>query len=295
MLVLCLEFGIYQKQNYQLVHLISPDKISKLYALNAHKSQYQNQREAMPVDQRGRDALQVGTIQYEGEFATYIQAYSLAQFDPCMSNLRANLMLKSIKPLIKLYENRVNEFFDIVGCERPKMRLLPYAYYINDDNKIRDFLKNEDNLYSKLVVSSDKYVKPLNGLDLINDDLKQSQVHVTHFYANKVNFNAEIDAPHGAWVVYADSFHNGWKAFEGKKEIPIYKAYGAFKALYLSQGKHDVKLVFTNGIFTGMTTVLITLGTIFAILAVVLIGVLILFSNKLCDKIKGNEIQTQPI
>jgi uncharacterized membrane protein YfhO len=69
------------------------------------------------------------------------------------------------------------------------------------------------------------------------------------------------------WIVISQAAWKGWRAFEGRQEIPVRVANHAFLAIKLGQGHHDVDLVFRpHGFIVGRAITFVTL------IAVVILG-----------------------
>ena len=50
----------------------------------------------------------------------------------------------------------------------------------------------------------------------------------------------QVAAPGGGWLVLADTWYPGWRAYAGGRELPIYPAAGVFRAVHLEAGDYDV-------------------------------------------------------
>jgi len=60
----------------------------------------------------------------------------------------------------------------------------------------------------------------------------------------------EADLPSGGYLVLADTYSSGWKAYDtqpgqDEQEIPIYRANGTFRAVSLPPGQHTVRFKYT--------------------------------------------------
>ena len=60
----------------------------------------------------------------------------------------------------------------------------------------------------------------------------------------------EVDLPSGGYLVLADSYSPGWRAYDtqpdqSEQEIPIYRANGTFRAVILPPGQHTVRFKYT--------------------------------------------------
>ena len=76
------------------------------------------------------------------------------------------------------------------------------------------------------------------------------QARMQDFSANKAVIDVNNKSLPGGWLVYADAFHPGWKAFIDGQQVKIEKAYLAFKAVYVPFGHHVVKFVFYDPLGT---------------------------------------------
>ena len=80
------------------------------------------------------------------------------------------------------------------------------------------------------------------------------------YSANEVQL--EVNNPRSQWLVFADSFHPGWKARVNGKDVPIRVADLAFKAIKLEKGYNQVRFVFKNGLITTDSRVLMGGGLV---------------------------------
>ena len=70
------------------------------------------------------------------------------------------------------------------------------------------------------------------------------EVYFREYGANDVIL--EVDLPQAGWVVLADSYFPGWKAFlqlddGSEQELQIYRADGNFRAVHLGDGQHVIR------------------------------------------------------
>ncbi len=70
---------------------------------------------------------------------------------------------------------------------------------------------------------------------------------VTHFSANRLELSVEGAGEKGAWLVYADAYHPGWRAAVDGRPATVWKANTAFKAVYLPPGAKTVGFDITDG------------------------------------------------
>jgi hypothetical protein len=77
----------------------------------------------------------------------------------------------------------------------------------------------------------------------------------------------DVKAETDCWLFMSDTYYPGWRAYVDGSETPILRANYAFRGLALSQGRHEVRMVFESGSFR--------IGTILSVAGLVLLGVLL--------------------
>lgn len=70
----------------------------------------------------------------------------------------------------------------------------------------------------------------------------KSSAQITDYTPMKVELTAEMASP--GFLVLSDIWYPGWKAFVNDKEVKIYRANHAFRAVELVEGRHNVKFVY---------------------------------------------------
>ncbi|MEX1247348.1 MAG: YfhO family protein [Anaerolineales bacterium] len=66
--------------------------------------------------------------------------------------------------------------------------------------------------------------------------------------ANRVAIS--VDSRRGGWLVVADTWYPGWRAFASGEEITIFPADGLFRAVYLERGEYVLEFVYLPVSFT---------------------------------------------
>ena len=85
-----------------------------------------------------------------------------------------------------------------------------------------------------------------------------------------MNIELATKSSHDAFLILADTFYPGWKAYVDGRETKIYPAYVAFRAIVLPQGEHSVTFRYEpgslrKGIIVSTTTfILLILAMIFS-------------------------------
>ncbi len=86
-------------------------------------------------------------------------------------------------------------------------------------------------------------------------------------------YDLEVEMPYDGFLVFSDSFYNGWKAYVDGKETKIYKTNFLVRSIFLPSGKHQVKSVFRPFPFvTGLWISGITFGLLILIIVLRLKG-----------------------
>jgi hypothetical protein len=73
------------------------------------------------------------------------------------------------------------------------------------------------------------------------------RAQVTGFSLGELRAEVHVDAPEGAWLVYADAYHPGWRAEVNGRPVSVHEADLAFKAVAVPPGASAVRLWFDHG------------------------------------------------
>ena len=103
------------------------------------------------------------------------------------------------------------------------------------------------------------------------------EINVTGFTANSIEVNAKVSPKHGAWLIYADSFHPGWLATVNGKSVQIAEANLAFKAVKLEQGENQVKFKFSGDKWGATLLGLIALIGLMSAIILLIMTILLIF------------------
>lgn len=69
-----------------------------------------------------------------------------------------------------------------------------------------------------------------------------TEAEMVRYEPNTIEIKAFLDMP--GFLVLSELWYPGWKAFDDGKEIPIYKADYALRAVFLEQGAHTITFIF---------------------------------------------------
>lgn len=191
--------------------------------------------------------------------AHYFTVYDYAQFDPVEPKLYIMSYAEGIHRMIVssggkiktagLTPNDDPSFRKILGAGAPKLRLATNAVYAASGDEAAKLMRESKNLYDLPVIEPATFPPPEpKGLDS-----PAGEIRVTGFTMNSLDAEVDVSAEGGAWLIYADAFHPGWRAAVDGASAPISRAYLGFKALWLQPGTHRVGFSYHTAFTTANT------------------------------------------
>jgi len=186
-----------------------------------------------------------------------VETYNFMQFDPCvlryipwsrsknidhLMRSRGGLSRHTFKNIgIAEDYNWTSHFLQITGCSVPKLRL------ILDQELIRN----------------PEGIEEVNSAALSKN---AGNIKVISFGLNHLNLQVDVKNSGGTWLYYADAYHPGWRASANGISLPISQVNLAFKAVKLSEGKHDVQFSFFDGLRSIASYSIAFSGCLFAVI-----------------------------
>ncbi len=251
-IALALDLALYQAAVYRQVPKLPPGYGKKLDTVLVHELAYQPRRYASPADApRSPDSLRaqraLSLTQHPGAMAIYWITYGFAQFDPCWSQYTTELTTQGVNQLLRVARKRGPALDAILGCDAPKLRLVAGATLVEGAGAARDALRTTRTATGPI---ADVIRLPPVAARPANSETwtpEAGTVQVTQFTLNEVVAQTQVTVPDGAWLVYADAFHPGWRARVDGREAPIAEANLAFKAVWLPSGDHVVRFWYQPG------------------------------------------------
>ncbi len=79
------------------------------------------------------------------------------------------------------------------------------------------------------------------GLQL-NNDQGFKEAEITYYSPNKIIVNVDMDS--SGYLILGDTWYPGWEAYDNGEEIFIFKANYVQRAVYLTEGSHEIEYVF---------------------------------------------------
>jgi len=254
---LMFDLALYQLAVFEVrAPRLAPADLALLDAVQVRDLAYQPERSEHAVDpadpstrtptrilsQEGLDL--VGRLQ-ETRYLEW-NIYPFAQFDPCRSAVRADTLAVGVQRLLSLERGDGLDLSPILGCGAPKLRVVADAALVQSADEARKALVAALRAGERLPA----VIQPAAGVAPPTPGPAggpAGRVEVTRFTADELEARVEVDASGGAWLVYADAFHPGWRASVNGQEVPISVANLGFKAVRVPPGASAVRFWFGRG------------------------------------------------
>lgn len=239
--VIC-DLLIYQLSIYKYIPHVNKEDFSKLYAVNVNNLDYQPRRSLDLNTKRHNDAYDL--IMLNGPTAKYVTSYNFVQFDRCDPGFRVDFVNEGLIDFLSIPGMKSV----MTGCNFPKIRLVPNAIYYNDKIKAAIGIKFLDEFYNTVILTSDDYEKEFVNIFDIDRDIKNyffTSIKIIKFKPNYVKIDVDIPVSKGMWLVYTDAYNPNWKVFIDAQESKLYKAYFAFKSVFVPNGQHIIEFQYS--------------------------------------------------
>jgi len=164
-------------------------------------------------------------------------------------DFRTDLMMRGVHQLLQV-DRPDKTLITAFGGYYPKLRLVPRAYFVEDSKQALEAVGKIPDIVNTVVLTGAPGKRFLTTPQAMPARGRPGRITVTHFSANDIKMDVIVENPDGAWLVYADAYHPGWKAAVNGRRTPVVEAYGAFKAVHLDPGKQKVRFYFFNGLST---------------------------------------------
>ena len=246
-LLLCLLVDICSFQYHAYLssdYFKHPAQAPYLSVVKVNRLPYQSQRLGEPVDPRQKLAWELQHSEFSPGGAQYTAAFSQIQFEPCTSSFRQDLVPKNLDAFAMLKALSPENTQVLLGCAEPKLRLVASVVAKEGNDQLVEAVLKTDARQSVVVDGGAVH----GGDSLFIKRLSQPSPQVTTYTNNQLQAHVDVTAEPGAWLVYADSYHPGWKATVDGKSVMVYRANLDFKAVYVPSGQHKVRFVFFDGL-----------------------------------------------
>jgi hypothetical protein len=235
---LAFDLYTYQQDVWRKLPWLSLNEPGVREMVSVQRMEYQPQRTEQPPSSRGVEALRRTAITFAP------QVYSFLLWDPCRiaspKHFLFSLPARTV-PLRGLPEPTLS---GVVGCSGPKLRLVTDVARAKDADEAARLLQ-EGVLAERAAVIEFAEDEPRLAPPRL--DTASNEVRVTRFDSNTLEAVADVAVRDGAWLVYADAFHPGWRASVDGRPARVVPANLAFKAVRLPPGTSRVRFEFWDG------------------------------------------------
>src|SRR5579884_199719 len=191
--------------------------------------------------------------------ARYSLAYNVLQYDPTYSRYRVDLLPLRVCQLIFLRGGQIRQWplqdflpegdawlRQTLGCSAPKLQLVSNPLFACNDEASLQAISRLPRESKAVVITAVHEADSSAGLTA-NAGKPCGTIHVKDFSANRLVVETEVADSGPAWLVYADSFHKGWRCRVNGTAVPIRPANHAFKGVLVQPGKSEVVFQFNGG------------------------------------------------
>jgi hypothetical protein len=138
------------------------------------------------------------------------------------------------------------------------LNFLPRARFVEQVVKVRDASQAANLLWAEEDFDPSRTALIEGGPD--GDDFDPGEV-VQADYSQSEQVTLDVRSGQKSFLVLADSWYPGWKAYVDGKEVPIYRAYAALRGIQIDgAGEHRIEFKFTPwSFYIGLTITCLTL------------------------------------
>ncbi len=220
---------------------------------------------------------------YYGE--KFTTNYSSIYIDPCFPEYRADYVSLGLDRFIRARLGipldvplageapKLNDMADdrpfarALGCNTPKLFLTCDVSIANSLDEAANIIRQSQTIDISPVIFHNTFENLQLPFQKPACSESPGRIHVIHFSANSLNVTADISSPTGAWLIYLDNYHPGWRATVNGQPRKIATANLAFKAVKLDSGHQDIEFTFSgnglNRVYIGFFSFLGVFSTTF--------------------------------
>lgn len=283
-----LDIMVYQQSMFKTLRpecYLMPDEVSRV-----HPYAFQHRRKKFAADMDGREHSRARAVEkFFGADRFFLfnnETYTFMQFDPSVGRYQVGIQMENTYDLLvkmSSWEMKLSMFGEVktfnmtpswqgVFAEsQPKLRLYRNVAFV------------DDRLLSKLVSRPDIDISRILLLNKTADHSPESRltpqpaappgsIHVRSFVFNRLVLDVNVFLKDPVWLYYADAWHPGWRAYVDGQRQAIAKAYGAFKAVKVGPGRHEVRFEFFDGLESAAGIAIAVMATLFG--AIMLLAVI---------------------
>jgi len=97
------------------------------------------------------------------------------------------------------------------------------------------------------------------------------RVIVREYSYNSLEADVNVTQQDGEWLYYSDCWRRGWRATDNGRPTPLCKADIAYKAIYLSAGKHAVVFRYYDPLSSLLSDIIACVATVAGVVMLLLV------------------------
>ncbi|HQO58392.1 MAG TPA: YfhO family protein [Candidatus Omnitrophota bacterium] len=266
---------------HQLPHLRTGEERAVLSSRFVCQRLFQDRRFPLPQDARAQRAYQF--MEIYGKAPRYTYNSTFYQFEPCFIPIRVDMICPGVDSLYQF--NPVLPTI-LAGCRGPKLQLIHRVTWMTSEQRERTFRNlvrtlerlstampgGPQSAVAYLIAGTrGQLILPAEGLDagrqaaespvVLSED-ERGDIQVEEFNSELLRCRVRVPVSPGEWMFYPAAYHPGWRASIDGKKIEISQAYGAFMAVFVPAGDHQILFEFYNGIGTLLSYALALIGSL---------------------------------
>jgi len=269
--IIALELFSFQKALYDQSPRLPPKSLAALKGAQVSETFFIDRRSFEPTTEHQRLAtlLKEGTIaEHSVKHGSFL---AFAQMDTGGEGTQVVLLNAHVRKFANADFSERPGYKRVIGMEEPKLRLMTIARMFPGDQDAEDFMRTCPQLDKVLVLTGSDKMKDVASPGSTEVSELPGDIEVHRFTTDQLDLTVDIKEPNGAWLVYADAYHSGWRAYVDGVQRAVYKAYLAFKAVRVPQGRHQVRFAFFSPPTFFFSYFLAMVGFLFALAALWLI------------------------
>jgi hypothetical protein len=223
----------------------------------------------------------------------YSFAYNVLQYDPSYSRYRVDLLPQRVGQLIFLRGGQLRQWpskdflpegdawlRQTLGCSAPKLQLVKNPFIACSDEGSLQAISRLPKDSTAVVITAPSKADSSTG-SATKAQEPSGTIRVLDFSANRLVVETEVTDSESAWLVYADSFHKGWRCTVNDLAVPIRPANLAFKGVPVGRGKSKVVFQFNGGRRACAAYLVASAGLLFAAWALTMTVLVLLGAESL--------------
>ena len=229
----------------------------ELAAYQASCTTYQERQKLSEATGRQAQALALATRPNGGNF--YQHSFCFIQVDPCLPEHLLLMFLSGVDRLFRArgaipqYHAWGGDFLahasdpvllHMLACHTHKALVTAQVAAVESVEDAVERIREKTKPGGPVILSGVPAAEVRPGEGPNSADPEAGAAHVSHFSANRVLFEVDAGPRADLWLVYADAWHPGWRAYVNGREVRIAQANLAFKAVQLEAGRNRVEFRF---------------------------------------------------